>query len=155
MDGAGVPGDLLDLVVELARAVVELRNVGGGVERVHGARGVRSRAAGMLGALQHDDVLRAVLDEVIEHAATDDAAADDRHSDTNPLVASARVLPRSLGSLWRERSQQVDPDRVLQRELVESDVELTPQIGARGVEVDGILSVGEEGEVSRAFGAPQ
>ena len=135
MDGAGVPGDLLDLVVDLERAVLELRDVGGGVERVHGARGVRSRAAGQLGALQHDD-----------------ASADDRHSDTNPLVASARVLPRLL---WRERSQLVDPDRVLQRELVETDVELTPQIGARRVEVDGILSVGEEGEVSRAFGAPQ
>ena len=51
----------------------------------------------MLGALQQDDVLPGVLDEVMEDAATDDASADDRHSDRNPLVASARVLPRLLG----------------------------------------------------------
>ena len=47
---------------------------------MHAARRVPGGAGGELGALHQDDVLPAVLDEVVEDAATDHSSADDSHS---------------------------------------------------------------------------
>ena len=81
VDAAGLPGDLLDLLVDLQRVVLELGDVGVGVERVHAARRMPGGAGGELRALQQDDILPAVPDEVVEDAATHDAATDDGDSD--------------------------------------------------------------------------
>ena len=81
VDAAGLPGDLLDLLVDLQRVVLELGDVGVGVERVHAARRMPGGAGGELGAFEQDDILPPVLDEVVQDAATDDASADDSHSD--------------------------------------------------------------------------
>ena len=81
VDAAGLPGRLLDLLVDLEGVVLELGDVGVGVERVHAAGGVPGRAGGELRALDQGHVLPAVLDEVVEDAATDHAATDDRHPD--------------------------------------------------------------------------
>ena len=56
---------------------LQLGDVGVAVERVHAAGGVPGRARGELGALDQHDVGPAGLGEMIEHAAADDAAADD------------------------------------------------------------------------------
>ena len=55
VDAAGLPGDLLDLLVDLQRVVLELGDVGVGVEGVHAAGGVPGGAGGELGALQQDE----------------------------------------------------------------------------------------------------
>ena len=91
VDAAGLPGDFLDLLVDLEGVVLELGDVGVGVERVHAPRRMPGGAGGELGALQQDDVLPAVPGEVVEDAATDDSAADDGHSDVRFHATGLRL----------------------------------------------------------------
>ena len=116
VDAAGLPRDLLDLVVDLQRVVLELGDVGVGVERVHAARRVPGRAGGQLGALQQDDVLPAVLDEVVEDAATHDTATDDGDSDMRfhasglPVFGAGRTKPaRDGGEAYSTVSASFSP----------------------------------------------
>ena len=77
MDAAGLAGDRLDLLVQPDGVVLQLGDVGVAVEGVHAAGGVPGRPRGQLVALQQHDVAPAGLGQVVEHAAADDAAADD------------------------------------------------------------------------------
>src|SRR3546814_1024984 len=77
VDAAGLAGDRLDLLVEVDGVSLQLGDVGIAVEGVHAARGVPGRPGGELAALQQHDVAPAGLGQMIEHAAADNAAADD------------------------------------------------------------------------------
>ena len=92
VDAAGLPGDFLDLLVDLEGVVLELGDVGVGVERMHAARRMPGGAGGELGALEQDDVLPAVPGEVVEDAATDDSSADDSHSDMRFHASGLRLI---------------------------------------------------------------
>ena len=81
VDAAGLPGNRLDLLVDLQRVVLELGDVGVRVERVHATRRVPRGAGSELRAFEQDDILPAVLGEVVQDAATDHSSADDSHSD--------------------------------------------------------------------------
>src|SRR6202030_2678770 len=77
MDAAGLAGDLLDLLVEIDGVLLQLRDVGVAVDRVHAAGGMPGRARGQLVALDEHDVAPAGFRQVVEDAGADDAAADD------------------------------------------------------------------------------
>src|SRR4029078_7936996 len=79
MEAAGLAGDLLELVIEGDRVAWQLLHVGIAVERVEAARRVPGRARCQLVALDQHDILPSSLGEMIEDAATDDAAADHYH----------------------------------------------------------------------------
>ena len=77
VQAAGLAGDGFQLLVELDRVALERRHVGVGVQRVEAARRVPRGSGGELRALDQHDVLPAELGQMVEHAAADDAAADD------------------------------------------------------------------------------
>ena len=91
---AGLAGDLLDLLVELDRVLLQLRDVRVAVDRVHAARRVPGRARGQLGALDQHHVLPARLGQVVEHARAHHATADHRHLHVRPHT-DPRVTQRS------------------------------------------------------------
>ena len=76
---AGLPGDLLQFLVEIDRVLLQLGDVGIAVHGVHATSRVPRRAGSQLVALDQQDVLPARLGEVIEHTGADDAAADHGH----------------------------------------------------------------------------
>ena len=93
VQAAGLAADLLQLLVEADGVALERGHVGVGVQGVEAARRVPGRARGQLVALDQDDVAPAELGQVIEHAAADDAAADDGHLDMGfHRCASAKCL---------------------------------------------------------------
>ena len=81
VEPAGLAGDLLQLAVEADGVALERRHVGVAVQRVEAPRGVPGRARGQLRALQQHHVGPAELGEMVEHRASDDAAAD--HGDAS------------------------------------------------------------------------
>ena len=95
MDAAGLSGGLFDLLVDLEGVVLELRDVGVGVERVHAARRVPGRAGSELGAFEQGHVFPAVLGEVVKDAATDHASADDGHPDMRFHGLALRLQARA------------------------------------------------------------
>jgi hypothetical protein len=74
---AGLARDLLDLLVEIDRVLLQFRDVRVAVDRVHAAGGVPGRARGQLRALDQQHVFPAGLGQVIKNARADHAAADD------------------------------------------------------------------------------
>ena len=77
VDRAALAGDLLDLLVEVDRVLLEARDVRVAVERVHAAGRVPGGAGRELATLEQDDVLPARLRQVVEDARPDDATTDD------------------------------------------------------------------------------
>jgi hypothetical protein len=79
VEAAGLAGDLLDLLVELDRVLLQFGDVGVAVDGVEAAGRVPGRPGGELRTLDQHHVLPARLGQVIEHAAPDHAAADHGH----------------------------------------------------------------------------
>ncbi len=79
VQAAGLAGDLLQLVIEADGIALELGDIRIAVQGVEAAGGMPGRAGGELVALQQHDIAPPRLGEVIEHAATHHAAADDGH----------------------------------------------------------------------------
>ena len=79
VDAAGLAGDFFDLLVELDGVLLEFRDVGIAVDRVHAACRMPRRSRGQLIALDEGDITPSCFREVIEDAAADDAATDDGH----------------------------------------------------------------------------
>ena len=77
VDRAVLAGDPLDLLVQLDRVLLEPRDVGIAVERVHPAGRVPGAAGGELATLEQHHVGPAGLREVIEDARPDHAPTDD------------------------------------------------------------------------------
>ena len=77
VDPAGLPGFGLEILVELDRVLLQLRDVGVAVQRMHAAGRVPRRARRQLVALDQHHVGPTGLGEMIENAGADDAAADD------------------------------------------------------------------------------
>ena len=92
VQAAGLSGDLLELLVEVDGVLLELRDVGVAVDRVHAAGGVPGRPGGEFRALDEQDIAPARLGEVVEHAHAHHAAADDDYS--------CRVLHVEFSSVW-------------------------------------------------------
>ena len=79
MHAAGLTGDALELLVEVDRVLLQLRDVRVTVDGVHAAGGMPGGAAGELAALEQQHVLPARLGQVIQHARADHAATDHHH----------------------------------------------------------------------------
>ena len=77
VDRAVLAGHALDLLVQLDRVLLEARHVRVAVERVHAAGRVPRRAGRQLAPLEQHHVRPAGPGQVVQHAATDDTAADD------------------------------------------------------------------------------
>ena len=99
VDRTALAGDLLDLLVEVDRVLLEPRDVRVAVEGVHAAGRVPRGTGGQLAALEQDDILPAGLRQVVQDARADDAAADD---DSLELVLH-RSAPLSSRSGRRPR----------------------------------------------------
>ena len=96
VEAAGLAADLLQFLVELDRVTLQLGDVGVRVEGVEAAGRVPGGARGQLRALDQQHVGPAVLGQMEEDAAADDAAPDDH----DPRMRSqSRVLPgqKSVG----------------------------------------------------------
>jgi hypothetical protein len=76
MQPAGLAGDALELVVEADRIALQLCDVGIPVQCVKTTGGMPGRARGQLVALDQNDIGPAGFGQVVEHAATNDAAAN-------------------------------------------------------------------------------
>src|SRR5580704_17664435 len=79
VDAAVPAGALLDLPVQPDGVLLQLRDIGVTVERVHAARGVPGRAGGELLALDEYDIGPAQLGEVEQDRGAHHATADDDH----------------------------------------------------------------------------
>ena len=77
---ARLPGERLDLAVQVDGVFLQTRDVRFAVEGVHAAGGVPGRAGRELALLQQQHVTPAGLGQVVEHARAHHAAADDDHS---------------------------------------------------------------------------
>src|SRR5260370_34209494 len=112
MNAAGLPRDLLDLLVEVDRVLLQLGDIGIAVDRVHATGGVPGRARGQLVAFDQHDVAPAGLRQMIEDAGTDDAAADDGgldmlfHSNSFPVLLVVESVRLGRQALWRAAEYQ-------------------------------------------------
>jgi len=79
VEPAGLARDLLQLVIEGDGVALELGDVGIAVQGVEAAGGMPGGAGGELVALDQHHIAPAGLGEMVEHAATHHAAADDGH----------------------------------------------------------------------------
>ena len=77
VDGTVLAGALFDLAVQLDGVLLQLRDIGVTVERVHAARGVPGRAGGELLALDEHDIRPAQFGEVVQDRGADHTTADD------------------------------------------------------------------------------
>ena len=77
VDRTALAGDLLDLLVEVDRVLLEARDIRVAVQGVHAAGRVPRGPGRELPALEQDDVLPAGLGQVVQDTRADDAAADD------------------------------------------------------------------------------
>ena len=81
---AGLLGDCFDLLIQTDGVVLQPGDIGVAVQGMHAAGGVPGGAGGQLLSLHQDNVLPAKLAEVIQHTATDHAAADDDYLGMGP-----------------------------------------------------------------------
>ena len=109
VDRAALAGDLLDLLVEVDRVLLEARDVRVAVEGVHAAGRVPRRACGELAAFEKHDILPARLRQVVQDARADDSTADDdslelvlhrsaplnSRSGRHPRLRAGRQMPRA------------------------------------------------------------
>ena len=100
VDAAVLPGDLLDLAVELDRVLLELGHVRIAVEGVHPTGRVPGGPRGELPALEQDHIGPAGPRQVVQNAAADDAAADDDDPGGRLHAGSPRD---ALNSRWARR----------------------------------------------------
>jgi hypothetical protein len=84
VDTAGLAGDPLQLLIEADGVLLELRDIGIAVQRMHPAGRMPGRARGQLVPLQQHEVGPACLGQVIEHRAADHAAPDHQDLDRIP-----------------------------------------------------------------------
>src|SRR3954462_6520869 len=80
MQSAGLPGDPLELVVAPDRVHLQLRDIGITVQSMESPGGMPGRSRSELVALDQNDVGPTGLRQVIQHAATNNAAPDDGYS---------------------------------------------------------------------------
>ena len=92
---ARLPGDLLELLVEVDRVLLQLGDVGIAVHGVHAARGMPGRARCQLVALDQQHVLPTRLGQVIQDTGAHDASAD--HHDSGSTLHRFTRLRRQGG----------------------------------------------------------
>ena len=79
MNAGGLAGNFLNLLVEIDGIFLQLRHIGITVQRMEPARRMPGGARGEHIALQQHHIFPPPLGEVIEHAGTDNTAADDHN----------------------------------------------------------------------------
>jgi len=77
MQAAGLIADGFELLVELDGVTLQRCHIGVGIEGMEAARRMPGGPGSQLRSLDQQHVLPAELGEVIQNAATDDAAPDD------------------------------------------------------------------------------
>ena len=79
VQAAGLPGDPLQLLVEIDGVLLQPGDVGIAIEGVHAAGGVPGGSAGELATLDQQHILPAGLHQVIQDAGAHHSAADNHH----------------------------------------------------------------------------
>src|SRR4051794_27313381 len=120
MQSAGLPRDPLELVIEPDRIPLQLRDIGVAVQSVESPGGMPGRSRSELVALDQNDVGPTGLRQVIQHAATNNAAPDDGYTgmcfhawivmvvpgrhDEKIYAPVKKIFGDGPGAVWRNRA---------------------------------------------------
>src|SRR5882757_9918570 len=125
MQAAGLPRDPFELVIEPDGVALQLRDVRIAVQSVESAGCMPGRSRRELVALDEHDVEPTGLGQVIQHAATNNAATDDGYSGmcfhfwivtvlSRPHLAKnyapvKKIFGDGLSAIWRNRDRETLP----------------------------------------------